>query len=223
MNMFKPTSFVAILLAAAPAFAQQPAAPHPEPVRGYLIAGGGSTINAPQNSLTISAEIAENVTRPLQVYMGAAFYDNVMSQAARDQLAQAGTVLTALTGNQWVFEGRDRARSFTVGTRYLFATSSSVQPYVGGGLGAINFRRTVHELTRGNITEAYLAQFGSPDGVVDSTQTNTTRPMTEVAVGVAMAVKKAYVDVGYRWRKAYHTLNDSFEISGVGVAAGLKF
>jgi opacity protein-like surface antigen len=224
MRMLKSVSFLVAALVAVPAFAQQrPATPTPDRLRGYLVLGGGSSINTPQNSLMINAEIAENVTPDIQVYLGAAYFDNVMSQATRDQLAQTGETLTALTGNPWVFDGRDRARSFTLGGRYLFPTSASVRPYVGGGVGAINFRRTIHEQSRGNITDAYLAQFGSPDGVVDSTQSNTTRPMTELAVGVGAAVKKAYIDVGYRWRKAYHTLDDTFEISGVGVAVGLKF
>jgi len=224
MNTFRSVSFLVAALVAVPAFAQQrPTVAGQERLRGYLIAGGGALISTPQNSVTVSAEVAENVTSDIQVYMGAAYFDNVMSQASRDQLARTGAALTAITGSPWVFEGRDRARSFTVGGRYLIPASTSIRPYVGGGLGAINFRRTVREQSRGNITTAYLAQFGSADGVVDPTQSNTTRPMTEVAVGVGAAVKKAYIDVGYRWRKAFHTLDDTFEISGVGAAVGLKF
>jgi opacity protein-like surface antigen len=223
MRMLKSVSFLVAALVAVPAFAQQPAPPNTDRLRGYLVLGGGTSINTPENSLMINAEIAENVIPDLQVYLGAAYFDNVMSQTARDQLAQTGATLTALTGNPWVFQGRDRARSFTLGARYLVPTSTAVRPYVGGGVGAINFRRTIREASRGNITEAYLAQFGAADGVVDSTQSNTTRPMAELAVGVGAAVKKAYIDVGYRWRKAYHTLEDNFEISGVGVSAGLKF
>jgi opacity protein-like surface antigen len=224
MRMLKSVSFLVAMLVALPAFAQQrPATPAPDPLRGYLVLGGGSSINTAQNSLMINAEIAENVIPDIQVYLGAAYFDNVMSQGTRDQLAQTGATLTALTGTPWVFEGRDRARSFTLGARYLVPTSGSIRPYVGGGVGAINFRRTIREQSRGNITEAYLTQFGSADGVVDSTQSNTTRPMTELAIGVSAAVKKAYIDVGYRWRKAFHTLDDTFEISGVGAAVGLKF
>jgi hypothetical protein len=224
MNTFRSVSFLVAALVAVPAFAQQrPSVAGQERLRGYLIAGGGAATSTPQNSLTLSAEVAENVTSDIQVYMGAAYFDNVMSQASRDQLARTGAALTAITGSPWVFDGRDRARSFTVGARYLIPASASIRPYVGGGIGAINLRRTVHEQSRGNITTAYLAQFGSADGVVDPTQSNTNRPMTEVAVGVGAAVKKAYIDVGYRWRKAFHTLDDTFEISGVGAAVGLKF
>jgi hypothetical protein len=90
-------------------------------------------------------------------------------------------------------------------------------------VGALNLRRTIREQSRGNVTTAYLAQFGSGDGVVDITQSNTTKPMGEVAAGIGAAIGRAYVDVGYRYRKAFHNVNQSFDISQVGVAVGVKF
>jgi opacity protein-like surface antigen len=223
MTVFRATPFIVTLLVAAPALAQQRPAPVPQPLRGYLIGGGGASINTPQNALTLSAEIAENVTPSVQVYMSAGYYDNIMSQAARDELARTGVALTAITGTPWVFEGRDRGRSFTVGGKVLVPTGMQIRPYIGGGVGAINLRRTIREQSRGNMTKTYLAQFGSGDGVVDATQTNTTKPMAEVAVGVGASVSRAYIDVGYRYRKAFHNVNQSFEVSQVGVAVGLKF
>jgi len=94
---------------------------------------------------------------------------------------------------------------------------------VGGGFGALNVRRVIHEQSRGNITQAFLAQFGSPDGFVDPTDTDTTHPMGEVAAGVGAVIKRAYVDIGYRYRKAFHTTNQSFEISQIGAQVGVKF
>ena len=223
MNSFKSLWLVAIVLVASPAFAQQRPAPAKKPLRGYLIAGGGASTSTPDTSMALMAEIAENVRPALQVYLGAGYYDNVMSQAARNQLVQAGNALTALTGTPWVFEGRDRARYFSSGIKFLVPAGASVYPYIGGGVGAINFRRTIREQTRGNITDAYLAQFGSVDGVVDPTQGNTTKPMAEVAAGVGVAIDKAFIDFGYRYRKAFHNLNDTFDISQVAVAAGVKF
>ena len=46
--------------------------------------------------------------------------------------------------------------------------------------------------------------------------------MGEVAAGIGAAIGRAYVDVGYRYRKAFH-VNQSFDISQVGVAVGVKF
>ena len=224
MNCFKTTSLLLMVLVAAPAFAQQRPAPAPSPLRGYLIGGGGASMGSTaQTAVTLSAEIAENMTRNVQAYMSAVFYDNIMSSAATNQLALVGSSLTALTGTPWVFEGRDKARSFTFGAKVLVPGTSSVHPYVGGGFGALNVRRVIHEQSRGNITQAFLAQFGSPDGFVDPTDTDTTHPMGEVAAGVGAVIKRAYVDVGYRYRKAFHTTNQSFEISQVGAQVGVKF
>jgi opacity protein-like surface antigen len=223
MTVFRATPFIVMLLMAAPALAQQRPAPAPQPLRGYLIGGGGASISTPDRALTLTAEIAENVKPAVQVYMSAAYYDNIMSQAARNQLARVGADLTAITGTPWAFEGRDRGRSFTVGGKVLVPTGTQIRPYVGGGVGAINLRRTIRELSRGNMTKTYLAQFGSGDGVVDATQTNTTKPMAEVAVGVGAAVSRAYIDVGYRYGKAFHNVNESFDVSQVAVAVGLKF
>jgi opacity protein-like surface antigen len=224
MHVFRSFALVVVVLglAASPSAAQQrPAAP-PQPLRGYLIGGGGTSIGVSDPAMTLSAEIAENVNPDVQVYMSAGYYDNVMSQAARDQLTAVASFLTTTTGTPWQFEGHDRARSFTVGGKVLVPTGTAVRPYVGGGVGALNLRRSIREVSRGNITTAYLAQFGSGDGVVDITQSNTTKPMVEVAGGIGVVIGHAYVDVGYRFRKAFH-VNQSFDISQVGVAAGVKF
>ena len=223
MSWFKTTSLLLMLLVAAPAFAQQRPAPAPRPLRGYLIGGGGASIGTTDTAVMLSAEIAENMTRNVQAYMSAAYYDNIMSDAAANQLAVVGNTLTALTGTPWVFSGRDKARSFTFGAKVLMPVTSSVHPYVGGGFGALNVRRTISEQSRGNVTQAYLAQFGSPDAVIDPTNTDTTHPMGEVAAGVGAVIKRAYVDFGYRYRKAFHSGTPSFDISQVGASVGVKF
>jgi len=224
MNWFKTTSLLLLVLVAAPAFAQQRPSPAPQPLRGYLIGGGGASIGGTaQTAVTLNAEIAENMKRNLQAYMSVTYYDNIMTDATTNQLALVGNTLSALTGTPWVFTGRDKGRSFTFGAKVLVPTATSVHPYFGGGFGALNVRRTIHEQSRGNVTQAYLSQFGSADGVIDPKNTDTTHAMGEVAAGVGAVVKKAYVDFGYRYRKAFHTGNQSFDISQVGAAVGIKF
>jgi hypothetical protein len=223
MSWFKTTSLLLMLFAAAPAFAQQRPLPAPRPLRGYLIGGGGASIGTADTAMTLSAEIAENITRNIQAYMSANYYDNIMSDAAANQLTLVGTSLTALTGTPWVLDGRDKARSFTFGAKILMPVTSSVHPYIGGGFGALNVRRVIHEQSRGNITQAYLAQFGSPDALIDPTNTDTTHPMGEVAAGIGAVIKRAYVDFGYRYRRGFHTGTQSFDVSQVGASAGVKF
>ena len=195
--------------------------PSPE-LRGYLIGGAGTT-TGPHATLTLSTEIAENMTPDVQAYISFWYFDNLMSSTARNQLSQIGSYLTAVTGVPWQFNGRDRGRSFTAGGKFLIPTGTVVRPYVGGGVGALNLRRTITERTRGNLTNAFLTTYGVSDGVVDTTQTNTTRPMGELAGGVGIVIRRAYVDVGYRYRKAFHTEGVSFDTSQAGVAVGVKF
>ena len=77
MSSFKTASLLLMLLVAAPAFAQQRPAPAPRPLRGYLIGGGGASIATTNPSVTLNAEIAENMTRIIQAYMSVGFYDNI--------------------------------------------------------------------------------------------------------------------------------------------------
>jgi hypothetical protein len=217
--LFSLAPLVVIAMSAAPADAQQPAPRVSTPLRGYLIGGAGASQGGP----VVSAEIAENVHRDVQVYLTANFADDVMPDIARDGLEEAAELLEFVTGTPWELTGRDRARSVTVGVKYLVPTSTAVRPYVGGGFGVINFRRTVWDSTRGNVTEEFLTEFGAPDGVIDPAQTNTNRPLGELAGGVGIVIKGAYLDLGYRYRRAYRTGTSKLALSQVGVAIGLKF
>jgi len=212
-----------LLMAAAPAVAQQPSTSSGDQLRGYLIGGGGASIKSPTTALTLSAEIAENVTPDVQVYMAAGYYENLMTQTARDLLVRVGDSLTAETGNQWAFTGRDRGRSFTVGGKYLVPTRTPLRPYIGGGFGVLNLRRTVTERTRGEMTAAFLTTYGSGDGIIDAAQTNTNKPLGEVAAGLGVVIGHGYVDLGYRYRKAFRNVDQSFDASQVGVAVGVRF
>jgi hypothetical protein len=209
-------------MSAAPAEAQQ--APRVSaPLRGYLIGGVGVSLDLPQAGTTVSAEIAENVHRDLQVYVTASFADNVMSDVARDELADAAELLEFVTGTPWELTGRDRARSVTLGMKYLVPTATGLRPYVGAGFGVLNLRRSIRDRVRGNVTDEFLTEFGASDGAIDPAQTNTNRPLGELAGGVGVAIGRAYVDVGYRYRRAFHTGRSEVALSQVGVAIGLKF
>ena len=228
MNMRLRAAFVLaplvlIAVSAAPASAQQPLPRVSAPLRGYLIGGVGASMNLPQAGTTVSAEIAENVHPDVQVYVTASFADNVISDVARDDLADAGELLEFVTGEPWELTGRDRARLATLGMKYLVPTGSSVRPYIGAGFGVLNLRRSIRDGIRGNVTEEYLTEFGASDGAIDPAQTNTNRPLGELAGGVGVALGRAYLDVGYRYRKAFHTGRSRVALSQVGVSIGLKF
>jgi hypothetical protein len=146
-----------------------------------------------------------------------------MSDAAANQLAVVGNTLTALTGTPWVFSGRDKARSFTFGAKVLMPVTSSVHPYVGGGFGALNVRRTISEQSRGNVTQAYLAQFGSPDAVIDPTNTDTTHPMGELRLVSERLSSERMSTLGIATEGLFTPGTQSFDISQVGASVGVKF
>jgi hypothetical protein len=224
MRVRSVVALASLLIAgvAVPAAAQQAPQRNSGPLRGYLTAGAGAVFGLPQASPTFSGEIAERVRPNLFVYLAANYFENVITDEALDDLAAAGTLLRTETGLPWEFSGRDRARSVTLGVKYLAPTATSLHPYIGGGFGVLNLRRTIVERNRGDITETFFSEFGAPDGAVDPAQTNTNRPMGEIAAGIGVAVKRAYVDVGYRYRRAFHTANN-LALSQIGVSAGLRF
>jgi hypothetical protein len=224
MRLFSSIAIVAVSAVTwvTPAVAQNREAPAPRWARGYLIAGAGSLVTdgvAP----VFSVEIAERATSDIQVYAAFSYYDNLMSDEAHAELDDVSAQLSFATGTAWRFQGRDRGRSMTAGAKYLIPTATPVRPFVGAGIGVINLRRTISEQSRGNLTAAYVSQFGGGDGIVDVSQTNTNKPLGEFSAGVAMVVRRAYVQFEYRFGKPFHSGDTGFDIATAGVAAGIAF
>jgi opacity protein-like surface antigen len=189
--------------------------------RGYLIGGAGIAVDGPRTA-GLSFEIAERAGRYAQVYANFIYFDDLMTDATRDQLATLGSVLTSATATPWSFTGRDRGRAFSVGARVLLPTGLPVRPFVGGGVGAINVKRIIVEQSRGDLTTEVLSQFSLGDTVVDATQASTTRPMLEGIGGVAAVAGRLHVEVAYRYRRALHAVQ-ALDVSQAGVAVGLSF
>jgi hypothetical protein len=224
MRLVRSVAFVSVLAVTfvTPAFAQNREAPPSRWSRGYLI-GGASALVTDQIAPVFSLEIAENATADIQVYVAFSYYDNLMSDETRAQLDNVSTQLSFATGSPWNFQGRDRGRSITAGAKYLIPTATPLRPFVGAGIGVINLRRTISEQSRGNLTAAYVSQFGVSDGVIDLSQTNTNKPLGEVTVGVAVVVGRAFAQFDYRFRKPFHSGDTGFDIATAGIAAGIAF
>ena len=222
MPLLKSTSLVCCFLvtSAMPALAQEPR-PAPAPAeRGYLIGGGGASFG-PQTASTFGVEIGEKMGPVLQAYVAFSYFDDLMPDEARSNLVLAAQHLEALTLTPWDFHGRDRGRAFTAGAKV--ALPGTVRPYVGGGVGAMNLKRVVTERYLGNVTESFRAQFGTTGDVLDSSQASTTKPRVEAAAGVGLIAGRAYLDVGYRYRRAFHAFEGTFDFSQFTVSAGIAF
>jgi opacity protein-like surface antigen len=208
MQILKSLSFVVCALAftSVSARAQEAADVRSgagAPQRGYVSAGTGVTLGT-DRAATFAVEYADNLGRQVQAYANFSYFDNVINDATRDELRSLAGLMAGLTGSPWEFSGRDRGVAFVAGGKVLVPTGTSVRPYVGAGAGALNVKRTITERTRGDLTSAVISDLGFTDGAFNTADASTTKPMIEGIVGVGIVAGHTYVDVGYRYRKAFH-------------------
>ena len=207
MNCVKSLVLVPVVMAAmcVPALAQEGENEVPQ---HYFTGTGGAAFNLDfeDPSFTFAAEYGERVLhRDVQAYANFSYVDNLMSQRMRDNLVLAGEDLTALTGVPWQFSGHDRGLAFTIGGKFLFPADLKFRPYVGGGFGILNLRRYVTERDLGDVSETFYDLTGLNDGVMDAGAVSANKPLAEILIGAGGAFGRTYIDVAYRYRKAFHS------------------
>jgi opacity protein-like surface antigen len=148
------------------------------------------------------------------------YFDNVMADQMQDNLASAAASIMAITGVNRSFSGRDRGLAFTAGGKYQPGTR--VRPYIGAGAGALHIERTITEGTLGDVSLEFAQQTWYGDGIVSSGSTTAIKPLAEVVAGVGFVTRNMYIDVGYRYRRVFHTATD-VDLSQVGVGIGAKW
>jgi hypothetical protein len=210
-----------VLITATMASAQQgPVGPAAPLDRGYMTGGAGATFSD-SRAASFGIEIGERLNARVQAYVAFHYFENLFNDQAAGNLSDLADTLTRTTGDLWEFQGRDRGLAFGGGAKYLLSRGPSVRPYVGGGPGVINIRRTITERTLGDVSDPVLVVFGAPDGFINAQDVSTFRPMAEFIAGVGIASGRTYVDVGYRLRKIFRV--DSFTFSQFTVGVGMKF
>lgn len=208
-------------LGAPPAFAQQQAPQPPQRDYGWVAAAAGFTFGSEtQRAATFSGEYGEDVHPRVQAHVTISYFENVMRQELNDDLEILSLGLTQVSGIPWNLQGRERAVTAVAGGRYLVATQGAIRPYVGGGGGVINLKRTIVDARVGNLTSAVLTDFGIGDFALVSS--SVTRPLLEGAFGVGFYNGPVYVDVGYRYKRAFH-LSAPLDLSQVVAGIGYKF
>lgn len=210
-----------VLLTAGVAFAQQARPAGPATHDGYMTGFTGLSV-ADDIAPVFGIEIGEHVSPRVQAYATFTYFDNLLNDDARNDLDELEALLGGVTGTTWEFEGRDRGLAFSGGAKYLLSDEGNVRPYIGGGPGVLNLRRSITERDLGEMSDAILAVFGAPDGAIDPTQESTFKPMVEGIVGVGVTKGRAYFDVGYRFRKVFRS-RESFIFHQVAVAVGMGF
>jgi hypothetical protein len=186
------------------------------------VGGAAFDVTFETPTATFAVEYGERVTPDVQAYANISYTHDLMSDRMRQYLLDAGATLTALDGVNWEFIGRDRGLSFTAGGKFLMPVNLRIRPYVGGGLGILNLRRRITEDHLGDVSESfYDLSGGLYDGVISAGSVSANKPLAEVLLGVGGAFGQTYIDVGYRYRKAFNTF-EPIEFGqltfGIGVA-----
>ena len=221
---FKAISLMSLVMLALAVPARGQDAPNSVPTRGYLMASGGASFdtNFDYPATAVAVEYGERLHRDVQAYATFGYVENLMSTRMRSNLTLAGTTLTDLTGVPWEFRGRDRGLAFTVGGKFLMPIASALRPYVGGGLGILNLKRRISERDLGDVSEAFVSLTGLTDGVIDADRTSANKPVGEILLGFGGPAGRTYVDISYRYRKAFHSF-ERLEFSQLTAGVGLAF
>ena len=210
-----PAALLFALASSVSAFAQA-AAPEPH----FSIMAIGGAVSRPPTAPAFGVEIADHVAPHVQVYTTFSYFENLMRQRLRDDLDTTATRLATLTGDPWSFTGRDRGIGLVAGAKYVFG-GGSIRPYVGGGFGVLNLKRTVLDGRIGDVTQAVLNDFdiGEADLV---TVEGVNKPLVELGLGVRIGSGRAHFDLGYSYRNAYR-LASRFDFSQVSAGIGYRF
>jgi opacity protein-like surface antigen len=206
------------LLSVSPVFAQQAPRPAPRPDYGWVSFSSGATFGSEtKTAATFAGEWGEDIIPGVQARVTVEYFDNLMPTALSDDLAALSSALTSISGTPWELRGRDRGVTLIGGARYLFNSQGTIQPYVGGGGGVINLKRTIADVRAGDVTSSVLTEFGV--GQFSVTGQTVNRPVIEGAAGVAFFAGHVYADLGYRYKRAFHleeTIDFSHLVAGVG-------
>jgi hypothetical protein len=222
MNAIKSIVLVPVLMLAAAASVSAQAAQNREQStdeRSYVSVSGGAV--ASPAAAAFAVEYGDAVTRNSQAYVALSYFENLMGQPLRDDLATLGTDLSGLTGTTWSLTGRDRGVTLVAGGKYLLG-SGGFRPYLGGGAGIISVRRTVLEARLGDVRDAIFNDFsvGEPD--LSLAPASLTRPIVEAALGIGTISGRTYFDIGYRYRRAFRLAN-TLDFSQISVGVGYSF
>ena len=223
MTAFKYASLVPclVLLASTVAGAQQ-ARPAPSGPfeNGFMTGSAGASFSDAQ-AATFGIEIGERINSRVEAYAAFNYFDDLFNNQAASDLNNLSSYLSTLTATTWQLQGRDRGLAFSGGARYLLSRGPSFRPYIGGGPGVLNIRRTVTDARVGDVTDSVLVVFGAPDGFVVPDRESTFRATAEFIAGIGIASGRTYLDVGYRFRKVFRV--ESFTFSQFTVGVGMRF
>lgn len=221
MQLLTKVSIVPVLLGAlaSPALAQNFDPRPARPDHGIYLAALAGASFGPDRAPVFAAEFGERIHPDVRAYATVSYFENLMDRSVQRELDQLSEQLGDLTGIPWALRGRDRGAAFVAGAKYL-VPSGVARPYVGGGAGFINLKRIVTDRDVNEIDPTVFSPFDIDH--IDVSTSAVTRPLAEATAGVAFFAGRTYVDIGYRFRRAFQ-MRDRLEFSQVGVMLGVNF
>ena len=208
-----PVVLACLLAVASPAFAQQPQTG----LIGMYVAAFGGTVLDPRTTPSFGVEVGDIIGEHIEAYATLSYFHDLMDSALRRDVALLNEALTTATGRPWALRGRDRGVGFIVGAKYVGGTGA--RPYLGGGVGALNLRRSITDRQAGDVTTATLDEFGIGEvGLADG----VTKPVIEGTAGLGVDVGAARLDFGYRFRRAFQ-LSRPLDFSQFTIGVGVNF
>lgn len=221
MQLLTKSAIVAVVLCALAAPVQaQGFDPRPaRPDHGIYLAALAGASFGPDRAPVFAAEFGERLHPDVRAYATISYFENLMDRSVQRELDQVSEDLGNLTGIPWALRGRDRGAAFVAGAKYL-VPGRTVRPYIGGGAGFINLKRTITDRDVNPVDPTVFSPFDIDH--IDLSTSAVTRPMAEATAGVAFFAGRTYVDIGYRFRRAFQ-MRDTLEFSQVGVMLGVNF
>lgn len=209
VHLMRGLAVVLFSMALAPASAlAQPAAESAPWPQAYVIGRGGLTFGT-RTAPLVGAEVGAQLAPAIQVYGSFDWHRDVSPEFIED--------LSDLIS---LFVGADvnyRFPTFTgVGGVKVMAPRGAIRPYGLGGLGIGRVKGTV-EVEGEDITNLLVNL-----DLLDRDDVSFNKPLFEVGGGIAAAMGRAYVDIGYRFRKFLDT-GEPINMSGVYAGIGLGF
>ena len=202
-----------------PAYAQAPAAAPSPASKGYIEGVVQSTFGN-VTSQSYGVEVGFSIAARLQVF-GEVAHVNDTAPASLSTNAQLMANALARTQSNVGFHAEQPTTFGAGGIRFLFPTSSKVEPYVLVGAGVASVQKNVTYTISGNDVTDNLAQYGIVLGT--DLSGSETKMILDLGGGAVWTVwQKLIVDFQYRYGRVF-TSDEGLSINRAGIGVGVRF
>jgi len=210
---------IAVGLSSGVAYAQAAAQAPAQASKGYVEGVAQSTFGN-VTSQSYGVELGFTIAPRLQVFGEVAHVNDTAPSSLATSAQLIAGALSQTQGNVG-FHAEQPATFGVGGIRFLFPTSSKVEPYVLVGAGVATVKKDVTYTISGNDVTGNLAQYGIVLGT--DLSGSETKMMLDFGGGVVWPVwQKLIFDFQYRLGRVF-TSDEGLNISRAGIGVGVRF